>query len=72
MYGAARTLLALGSAGTLLFTPSALLFSRIHGSSADPLCAGWARAGLFCLAPERHLALFQWLALALLGLVAIG
>ncbi|MGZ3460027.1 MAG: sporulation-delaying protein SdpB family protein [Archangium sp.] len=71
VYGLARTLLALGTVLTLVFTPTHALFRPGTGMPDVPVCSGARAVGLFCLAPN-HLELTRWLAVALLLVVAVG
>jgi antimicrobial peptide system SdpB family protein len=71
VYGLARTLLALGTAATLVFNRPTTLFRPVWGSSQYPVCYGLSKIGLFCLA-SQHLELVRWVAIALLALVASG
>lgn len=72
VYGAARTLLALGTLGTLLFSHSTSLFRPAVGTPVSPVCDGVATPALFCLAAPDHLEWGRWAAVAILALVASG
>ncbi|WP_147255644.1 sporulation-delaying protein SdpB family protein [Streptomyces sp. PT12] len=72
VYGLARTLIALGTAGTLAFSGTGTLFSHVVGRDPAPYCDGIQRAGAFCLAPDGQLGLARWLCVAVLLLVASG
>jgi antimicrobial peptide system SdpB family protein len=71
-YGLARTILALGTLGTLLCSPASSLFRPAVGLPNWPICVDATRFGLFCLASRAHLELARWLAIAILALVASG
>ncbi|NJK43477.1 MAG: HTTM domain-containing protein [Pleurocapsa sp. SU_196_0] len=71
-YGLARTLLALGTLGTLLFSHSSAVFRPTTISEHAPTCTAETRWALFCLASSDHLELLRWLAVILLTLVASG
>ncbi|RKN05738.1 sporulation-delaying protein SdpB family protein [Streptomyces radicis] len=72
VYGLARTLIALGTAGTLAFSGTGTLFSHVVGRDPAPYCDGIQRAGAFCVAPDGQLGLARWLCVAVLLLVASG
>jgi antimicrobial peptide system SdpB family protein len=72
VYGLARTLLALGTLGTLTFTPNSALFTPALGAPAAPLCGGIGRISLFCVVPEDQLGLARYLGMAIVALVASG
>jgi antimicrobial peptide system SdpB family protein len=72
VYGLARSLLALGTALTLVFTHSSYLFERGAGIVDVPVCRGVGRIGLFCIAGHSHLELARWLFVAALLVVASG
>jgi antimicrobial peptide system SdpB family protein len=72
VYGLARTLVALGTLGTLLFSAPDSLFRPAVGVAQVPNCPGLARAGMFCVAGAPHLEMARWLAVAALALVASG
>lgn len=72
VYGLARTLLALGTAGTLLFSHSTSLFRPAAGIPEVPICSGLQRLSLFCWVPRGHLEAGRWIAVALLLVVASG
>ncbi|MFV0461464.1 MAG: sporulation-delaying protein SdpB family protein [Actinomycetales bacterium] len=70
--GVARTLLALGTAGTLLLTPTNQLFFRSENYPTGVVCSGPAASlSLFCVAGDS-LALARGVALVVLGLVILG
>ena len=69
-YGLARTLLAIGTAGTLAFTGSEVLFHPVAGSPPAPHCFHAGAISIFCVVPNPSLA--RWLAVALLIMVATG
>jgi antimicrobial peptide system SdpB family protein len=72
VYGVARTCVALGTLGTLLFTRSEHLFLPAVGIPDAPNCPLVSRAGMFCLAGAQNLHLMRWAAIALLALAASG
>jgi antimicrobial peptide system SdpB family protein len=72
VYGLARTVLALGTLGTLLFTSTDSLFRPATGLPETPYCDGLAGASLFCVVPADHLELGRLVGIALLVLVASG
>ena len=45
--GLARTVLALGTLGTLVFTDPAILMSRLANGVVPPVCGGVTRAGIW-------------------------
>lgn len=71
-YGLARTLLALGTAGTLAFSSTATLFRPVVTIGTYPLCHGMASSGAFCLVPRGQFDLVRWLCVAVLLVVASG
>lgn len=72
VYGLARTLLALSTLSTLLFSSSTSLFRPASGVPDFPHCGGLAHASLFCLVPTDHLWLGRLIAILLLLVVASG
>ncbi|MET9647429.1 sporulation-delaying protein SdpB family protein [Streptomyces syringium] len=71
-YGLARTLLALGTAGTLAFSSTATLFRPVVTIGEYPLCQGMTSSGAFCLVPRGQFDLVRWLCVAFLLVVASG
>ncbi len=71
VYGLARSLLAAGTFGTLLFSSTDALFHPVLGLPPAPYCQSVAQISLFCLASE-HLEVARWLAVVILGLVISG
>jgi antimicrobial peptide system SdpB family protein len=71
VYGLARTLLALGTAGTLLFNEPGLLFRPGSGVVEYPICSSMWKFGLFCQF-SPYLGLARWVAAAVLLLAASG
>lgn len=69
--GTARTLLALGTCGTLAFTSPLVLFGNNLGSSPTPFGIGPGRVGLFYLLTS-HLELARWIAVGILLVAATG
>ncbi|QYC40434.1 Sporulation-delaying protein SdpB [Nonomuraea coxensis DSM 45129] len=72
VYGLARTLMALGTLGTLLFSHSSSVFRPAQGMPDYPNCSGLARFSIFCLVPDGQLELARFLSIGLLLLVVIG
>lgn len=72
VHGLARTLLAAGTASTLLFSSASSLFRPMHGVPDYPQCDALAGIGLFCLVPVEHLELARITAIALLLVAASG
>jgi antimicrobial peptide system SdpB family protein len=70
VYGLARSLLALGTAGTLAFTGTEVLFHPVVGAPKAPYCFEASRVSLFCVVPSHEIA--RWLGVALLLVVATG
>lgn len=70
--GVARTLLALGTAGTLAASSSATLFRPALGLPPAPYCHGAGAMSLFCLVPREQVDLARLLAIAILLIVASG
>ncbi len=68
----ARSLLALSLTGTLLFTPSAVLFARLSGVTAAEQCGGTSAWSLFCLIPPAASPWATVLAIGVLLWVASG
>jgi antimicrobial peptide system SdpB family protein len=68
--GAARTLVALSTLSTLLFSDTQSLFLPLSVRPAV-MCQGLSKAGLYCLMPD-HLELGRWLSIAILLVVASG
>jgi len=72
VYGLARTLMALGTLGTLLFSHSSSVFRPAQGMPDFPNCQGIARFAIFCVVPDGQLELARFLSIGLLLLVVIG
>ncbi|BCB89606.1 sporulation-delaying protein SdpB family protein [Phytohabitans suffuscus] len=72
VYGLARTLLALGTLGTLVFSPVDALFTPAQGIPPAPHCGGIRAASLFCVVGQGHLEVARWVAVAILVVVASG
>jgi antimicrobial peptide system SdpB family protein len=70
--GLARTILALGTLGTLLATPSSVLLSPLVGGINPPLCSGAAVASLWCAVPRDRPDVAHWLSILVLLVVATG
>jgi antimicrobial peptide system SdpB family protein len=71
-YGLARTMLALGTLGTLLFSHSSSIFRPTITSDLAVNCTDVLRWTFFCLTPSVHLEVLRWIAVAILVLVASG
>ncbi|GGM55579.1 hypothetical protein GCM10011608_45570 [Micromonospora sonchi] len=71
VYGLARTLLALGTLGTLVFSPPSALFAPVAGMPDAPYCEGLGRISLFCVAPDQP-GVARYVAVAVLVVVASG
>ncbi|MCK8681325.1 sporulation-delaying protein SdpB family protein [Streptomyces lichenis] len=74
VYGLARTLVALGTAGTLAFSSVDTLFRPVALAGDFPSCEGAASAAVFCLAKGDHSGLgwLKWLCVLALLVVAAG
>lgn len=72
VYGVARTLIALGTCGTLTFSHTTTLFRPAVGVPEAPICEGMRQASLFCVMPSGWLEVARWTAVLLLLLVASG
>ncbi|WP_055565076.1 sporulation-delaying protein SdpB family protein [Streptomyces atriruber] len=74
VYGLARTLVALGTAGTLAFSSVDTLFRPVALAGDFPTCEGATSASVFCLAKDDHAGLLwlKWLCVLLLLVVASG
>lgn len=70
--GLARTLMALGTAGTLTFSGTDVLFSPVVGVPLAPACEGVGALSVFCVLPREQLSLLKWLCVAVLLVVASG
>jgi antimicrobial peptide system SdpB family protein len=70
--GLARTSIAMGMLGTLLFTSPADIFMSSVEMPDLSRCGGPARMGLFCLAGVEHLEVARWIAILVLATVASG
>jgi antimicrobial peptide system SdpB family protein len=70
--GLARTLLALGTLGTLLATSPQVLLSALADGTTAPTCDGLFGAGLWCLVPAGNGEAARWLSVAILLVVASG
>jgi antimicrobial peptide system SdpB family protein len=71
VYGLARSMLALATAGTLAANPASILFRPGGGTGTPPFCSDVRAVGVFCTAPH-HLDLLRWACVALLLVVASG
>jgi antimicrobial peptide system SdpB family protein len=72
VYGLARTLLALGTLGTLLLTDTFDIFRPTVGTPDYPGCSGIGRWSLFCVGGRENLAVAHWVAILVLVVVASG
>ncbi|MBV7244189.1 sporulation-delaying protein SdpB family protein [Streptomyces sp. MW-W600-10] len=72
VYGLARTLLALATAGTLLWSGSDTLFRPSAGRDDIVGCDGLRSIGLFCQVPEQRLNVARLVCVAVLLVVASG
>jgi antimicrobial peptide system SdpB family protein len=70
--GLARTVLALGTLGTLLATSPRVLMSPLATGARPPICTGVHGAGIWCLVPTGHGELARWLGVAILAVTATG
>ena len=71
VYGVARSLLALATAGTIVFNAPHDIFRPAAEYAKVPICEGSFRAGIFCVLGS-HLEVARWLAFAILAVVASG
>ncbi|MFE7933361.1 sporulation-delaying protein SdpB family protein [Streptomyces sp. NPDC057456] len=71
-YGLARTLLALGTLGTLLFSDAATLFREVATVGRYPMCQGVNSGGAFCLVSEDHYDAMRWACCLVLVIAASG
>jgi len=69
--GLARTVLALGTLGTLLATPPKVLLAPLAGGITPPFCMGVARASAWCVMPADP-QFARWLSVGILLAVASG
>jgi|HubBroStandDraft_1064217.scaffolds.fasta_scaffold15640_2 antimicrobial peptide system SdpB family protein len=70
--GLARTILALGTLGTLLATAPKVLMSPLAGELPPPACGGLGRAGIWCVLPGDGGQLARFVCVAILLLTASG
>jgi antimicrobial peptide system SdpB family protein len=70
--GLARTILALGTLGTLLATAPRVLMSPLAGELPPPACSGLGRAGIWCVLPGAGGQLARVVCIAVLVLTACG
>src|SRR5262249_26261690 len=71
VYGVARSLLALSTALTLLFTRPDVLFRPAAGIDAVPRCGGARSLSTFCVGAP-HLELVRWASVVVRLLVVLG
>src|SRR5262249_42200841 len=70
-----RTVLALGTLGTLVATPPRTLLSPLAGGIEPPLCGGVARASAWCLFSGTYGGNYEfvrWLSVGILIVVVTG
>ncbi|MEV0633395.1 sporulation-delaying protein SdpB family protein [Streptomyces sp. NPDC050619] len=72
VYGASRSLLALGTAATLAFSNSATLFRPVAYSGDNPSCEGVEAGGAFCQVSAGHLDWMRWACVVMLLVAASG
>ncbi|GAA0336223.1 sporulation-delaying protein SdpB family protein [Streptomyces blastmyceticus] len=74
VYGLARTLVALGTAGTLAASSAQTLFRPVATIGDYPPCRSTTSASLFCLAPDNysHLTWLKWVCVVALLVIASG
>ncbi|MFI9628828.1 sporulation-delaying protein SdpB family protein [Streptomyces sp. NPDC052042] len=72
VYGLARTLVALGTSGTLLWSGSDTLFRPGVGRDDPVGCEGPRAIGLFCHIPEQQLDVGRLVCVAVLLVIASG
>lgn len=70
--GLARTLMAIGTAGTLIFSGADVLFSPVVATALAPACEGVGAFSAFCMLPREQLTLLKWLCVFILLVVASG
>ncbi|MFI6505290.1 sporulation-delaying protein SdpB family protein [Nonomuraea typhae] len=70
--GLARTLLALGTLGTLLATPAPVLLSPLAGGVRPPVCSGVGLASIWCVLPAGGGEAAKWASVAILLVIAVG
>ncbi|HEX2204497.1 MAG TPA: sporulation-delaying protein SdpB family protein [Longimicrobium sp.] len=70
--GAARTMMALGTALTFAFSHSTSLFRPTVGVPLAPVCHDVSKAALFCVVPSDRLEVVRWVVVALLLVIASG
>jgi antimicrobial peptide system SdpB family protein len=71
VYGFARTLLALGTASTLIFNQTHILFRPGAGIPQFPVCKDVGVISIFCLG-SGHLEIVRWIAVGILLVIASG
>jgi antimicrobial peptide system SdpB family protein len=72
LYGLARSLLAVGSLLTLLFTSISDLIFVVDVGDSGNRCSGLAGLGLFCLGGNDYFQIKQWVAIVVLISVVSG
>ncbi|GHJ47183.1 hypothetical protein Cs7R123_45250 [Catellatospora sp. TT07R-123] len=70
--GLGRTVLALGTLGTLLATSPEVLMSPLSTGVVPPTCLGLTQAGVWCLVPAWHGEAARWLSVVVLLVTAAG
>ena len=72
VYGLARSLLALSSAATLLFSPTGALFRPLVNRADYPYCEGFSELSLYCVPGLGSVEVRHWIAFAVLLVIASG
>lgn len=70
--GLARTLLALGTLGTLLATSPQALMAPLADGTRPPVCVGPTQIGIWCVVPGWDGQAARWLSVAVLLVTASG
>jgi antimicrobial peptide system SdpB family protein len=70
--GLGRTVLALGTLGTLLATSPKVLMSPLATGAMPPTCAGLTQFGVWCVVPGWHGEAARWLSIVVLMVTAAG
>lgn len=71
-YGLARSLIALGTLLTLVFSDAEALFRPVRTMGRAPFCEGVSELGVFCLVPRGSLDAIAWVCSAILLIVVLG
>lgn len=72
VYGTARTVLALGTLGTLVFSDIHSIFRPAVGLPNVPTCVGTSAASLYCVLGGSHLELARVISIIVVVVVASG